>query len=126
MNVVLRSLTNLDQDTPIRVLLKRSGFLSFHQLCAYSTINMTHRILQRKEPTRLYQALSDLKPAANRSRRHEFSKSRYKLSISRESFVYQAAKLFYSLPESTQNLENQREFKKRSRLWVDTNISIYM
>ena len=126
MNVVLRSLTNLDQDTPIRVLLKRSGFLSFHQLCAYSTINMTHRILQKKEPTRLYQELSDLKPAANRSRRHEFSKSRYKLSISRESFIYQAAKLFYSLPESTQNLENQREFKKRLRLWVDTNISIYM
>ena len=126
MNVVLRSLTKLSKDTPIRVLLESSGFLSFHQICAYFTINTAHRIIQNKEPTRLYQALLEHKPTAERPRRQEFSQSRYKLSISKESFVYQAAKLYYSLPDLIQNLENPKIFKKKARMGVSTNIPIYM
>ena len=116
MNVVLRSLTKLSKDTPIRVLLESSGFLSFHQICAYFTINTAHRIIQNKEPTRLYQALLEHKPTAERPRRQEFSQSRYNLSIFSKSFLYQAAKLYYSLPKPTQNLESPKEFKKKTRI----------
>ena len=37
INVVLRAITNLGSETPVRQLLKTSGFLSFYQMCAFST-----------------------------------------------------------------------------------------
>ena len=106
MNIVLRALTNLEQETPIWLLLKRSGFLSFHQMCAHSVLKTTQKILTKKEPSALYQAISETQPATDRARRHESTEAKHKLSISRESFTYQAVKLFYSLPQSIQNIEN--------------------
>ena len=45
MNVVLRALANLGPETSVWQLLHVSGFLSFHQMCAYSTICTTQKIL---------------------------------------------------------------------------------
>ena len=126
MNIVLRALTNLEQETPIWLLLKRSGFLSFHQMCAHSVLKKTQKILTKKEPSALYHEISETQPATDRPRRHESTEAKHKLSISRESFTYQAVKLFYSLPQSIQNIENPEEFKKQSRVWVSSNITIYM
>ena len=121
MNVVLRVLTNLGQETPIWLLLKNSGFLSFHQMCAHATLKTTKKILQSKEPVYLYEALKSSRP-----RSQDVSKVNYKLRISRESFLYQASKLYSLLPEEIQILENPKEFKKKSKAWVSSNIAIYM
>ena len=113
MNVVLRALTNLGKETPIPLLLRSSGFLSFHQMCAHSTLKTTHKILSTKEPVELFQAISNSRPSADRTRRHESSQTHYKLSIS-------------SLPENLQAIDKPEEFKKKSKAWVASNISIYM
>ena len=126
MNVVLRALTNLGKETPIPLLIRSSGFLSFHQMCAHSTLKTTHKILSTKEPVELFQAISNSRPSADRPRRIESSQTHYKLSISRESYLYQAVKLFFSLPENLQAIDKPEEFKKKSKAWVASNISIYM
>ena len=126
MNTLLHALTKLGQETPVNLLFERSGFLSFHQMCAHSIIKTTQRIIQKKEPVRLYELITNHRPAADRPRRHESSQSNHRLSISRESFIYQAIKLYYSLPISIQNLDNPNQFNKMTRSWIATNIPIYM
>ena len=68
MNKVLRSLTNLDQDTHTWYLLKTSGFLSFHQMCAHSTLKTAHKILIPKEPEYLYKKLMNSTSSNDRPR----------------------------------------------------------
>jgi hypothetical protein len=127
MNIVLRCLTNLPKETPIRLLLKTSGFLSFHQMCAFYTICLAKKIILAQAPKYLYEALINSQPDPNRPRRHHASTHlNYNLSISRESFLYQAAKLYSKLPSSTTSVPTIQEFKKKARKWVNKNIPIYM
>ena len=127
MNKVLRSLTNLDQDTHIWYLLKASGFLSFHQMCAHSTLKTAHKIMITKEPEYLYNQLMNSTSTISRPRRVEAEASVFlKLSLTRESFLYQASKLLCNIPEVLRNNENVDTFKRESRQWVKANVSIYM
>ena len=50
MNRVLRSVTKMDRETPIQLLLQTSGFLSFHQMCAHSILKTAHKV-QLLEPS---------------------------------------------------------------------------
>ena len=101
MNVVLRALTNLNNDTPVWQLVKVSGFLSFHQMCAFSTICSTHKILIHKEPKYLFDILVEGRQDIGRPRRAGTSSTLpFKLSISRESFLYQGWRLYSRIPET--------------------------
>ena len=83
MNKVLRSLTNLDQDTHTWYLLKTSGFLSFHQMCAHSTLKTAHKILIPKEPEYLYKKLMNSTSSNDRPRLMEAESGVFlKLSLS--------------------------------------------
>ena len=62
INVVLRAITNLGSETPVRQLLKTSGFISFHQMCAFSTICTTQKIIIHKELKYLYETLVRERP----------------------------------------------------------------
>ena len=126
MNIVLRAITKLGQETPIWLLLKKSGFLSFHQMCAHATLKTTHKILTTREPEYLFEALTNSKVSAERSKSQDIAQIYYKLSISRESFLYQASRLYSRLPDEIRTLENQEEFKKKSKAWASSNIPIYM
>ena len=127
MNVVLRSLTKLDGYTPIWFLLKTSGFLSFHQMCAHSTLKSAHKIMTSKLPEYLHKKLVESTQVAVRPRREEPNpRSSYKLSLSRESFLHQASQLYSKLPMEIRNIPNFVVFKKKSRIWVKANIAIYM
>ena len=127
MNVVLRSLTNLDSDTAIWFLLKKSGFLSIHQMCAHSTLKTTYKILTTCQPEYLYQKLIEATQNVVRPRRQEASsRLSFKLALSRESFLYQASKLYSKLPPDLWATENFDVFKKKSKMWVKANIPIYM
>ena len=50
----------------------------------------------------------------------------YKLSISRDSYLYQASRLYSRIPESLSATETIPEFKKKIRVWVKQNIPLYM
>ena len=127
MNVVLRSLTSLDAETPIWFLLKTSGFLSFHQMCAHSTLKTAHKILVTQQPEYLYKKLFESTESFVRPRKHKpDSKTFYRLALSRESFLYQASKLLSKLPSDLRALQDFQVFKMKSRIWVKDNISIYM
>ena len=127
INVVLRSLTNLGDETPVWQLLHTSGFLSFHQMCAFSTICTTQKILLSKKPKYLYDIISRAAQDHGRPLRYgPYSSLPYKLSLSRDSFLYQAIRLQSKIPESLAALENILEFKKKIRIWVKNFIPIYM
>ena len=126
MNVVIRAITHLPYETPVNVLLQQSGFLSFHQMCAHSTLKLVHKILITKQPAALFSILEDHQLRRNRPRRHNIIHTKFKLSVAREGFISQAAKLFYSLPEHIQSINNLKIFKKQSRKWVEDHISIHM
>ena len=57
MNRVLRSVTKMDRETPIQLLLQTSGFLSFHQMCAHSILKTAHKVLITEKPVYLYEKL---------------------------------------------------------------------
>ena len=126
INVVLRAITRLPMETPVNVLVKQSGFLSFHQMCAHSTLKLVHKILINKQPTFLFNKISELDHRIDRPRRQNFAQTMFKLSVSREGFLSQASKLFYCLPEDLQSTCSPYLFKKLSRDWVEDNIPIYM
>ena len=126
INVVLRALTKLPFETPVQTLLEQSGLLSFHQMCAHSTMKLAHRILKTEQPEVLFSILSNHRPIGNRSRRQSVVQTKFRLSVSRESFISQAAKLFYSLPEEIQMTRNPMIFKRETRKWVERNVTIYM
>ena len=127
MNKVLRSLTNMDRETPIQLLLKTSSFLSFHQMCAFYTICLAKKIILNRAPKSIFEALNNSQPQHNRPRRdHGPVNIKYKLNISRESFLYQATKLYSRLPENVRSVSEIPEFKLKTRKWVEKNIPIYM
>ena len=126
MNVVLRAITNLPAETPVQYLLQQSGFLSFHQMCAHSTLKMTHKIIFNKQPEILYSILEEHQPKKNRPRRQNDVQTKFRLSVAREGYISQAAKLFHSLPEEMQSISSPSLFKKETRRWVERNIAIYM
>ena len=126
INVVLRALTKLPFETPVQTLLEQSGLLSFHQMCAHSMMKLAHRILKTEQPEVLFSILSNHRPIGNRSRRQSVVQTKFGLSVSRESFISQAAKLFYSLPEEIQMTRNPMIFKRETRKWVERNVTIYM
>ena len=127
MNVVLRALTGLVKDTPVWQLLQVSGFLSFHQMCAYTTVCSMQKIMVHKEPKPLYDSMLAARHELERPRRAGVgSFLPYKLSISRESYLYQACRLYSKLPVNLTATTSVPDFKKKTRIWVKQTIPLYM
>ena len=127
MNSVLRSLTKLPKETPIPTLLKSSGFLSFHQMCAFYTLSLAKKIIIAREPVHIFQELEKSQPITSRPRRnYSTTNTHFNLSISRESFIYQATKLYSKLPTEISTVQEITTFKKKVRKWVELNIPVYM
>ena len=128
MNTVLRALTKSDRETPVKVLLEKSGYLSFHQMCAFYTICLVKKILIAKEPKFLFEKIhQSLQSRSQRSRRYAHAGCLNKnLSISRESFLYQGPVLYSKLPETLTSIEVMAAFKRSVKPWVQENISTHM
>ena len=86
MNKVLRSLTSLPKDTPVSILLAKSGQLSVHQRTALYTATSVHKSIITKEPHYSSQLLGP-NPTGQRNPRLHYNCNmvNYNLSISRES-----------------------------------------
>ena len=122
MNRVLRSLTGLPRETPVRQLLHESGYLSVQQLTAYHTVSTMFKIMKNKEPIYIYETLLQSKHTDDRARAPTLFQPSYNLSPSRQSFIYQAQKLFSLLPESITNSKNLNTFKKSVKNWIKLKI----
>ena len=68
MNKVLRSLTGLPRETPVRQLLQESGYLSVQQLTAYHTLSTMYKIMQNKEPVYIFNTILQSKHTVDRIR----------------------------------------------------------
>ena len=102
--------------------------LSFHQMCAYYSICLVKKILTAKEPSSLFQSLSQsLQPLSEIPRRTGYTVHLNRnLTLSRESFLYQGPKLYSKLPESLTSIEISSTFRKKLKCWVQQNVPIYM
>ena len=122
MNKVLRSLTGLPRETPVRQLLQESGYLSVQQLTAYHTLSTMYKIMQNKEPVYIFNTILQSKHTVDRTRAPTQFQPRYNLSTSRQSFIYQAQKLFNLLPDNITSSENSAVFKKSVISWIKLKI----
>ena len=122
MNKVLRSLTGLPRETPTKLLLEKSGYLSMQQLTAYHTLVTTFKVLQNKEPVYIYDALIQSRNSSDRTRAPTVFQPNYQLSTTRQSFMYRAQKLFNLLPENVSSSENPFIFKKAVKSGIKLNI----
>ena len=124
MNKVLRSLTGLPRETPIRLLLEKSGYLSVQQLAAYHTLVTTFKVLLNKEPVYIFNNLSQNTNNFEITRAPNAFHPRYKLSTTRQGFMYQAQKLYNLLPASISRSENPIIFKNAVKPWIKLNIPV--
>ena len=104
----------LENGTPVLQLLKTSEMLSVNQLVAYTTLMIAHKVQVSKEPKYL---ADRLKPNAG-GRINIF----FKLSRSREGYMYRAGKCFSLLPPELKLETKKGVFKKKLRKWVKENI----
>ena len=123
MNKVLRSLTGLEYETPVTVLLESSGQLSVHQRSALFTLTSVHKTLHSKNPVYSHSVLK-LPPEFVQNPRHPSNCNRveYKHSLSRGGYFYRGSKLFNQIPTSLANIEKHTVFKKSARKWIKENI----
>ena len=122
MNKVLRSLTGLNKETPVKILLEQSGYLSVQQLTAFHTLTTMHKIMKNKEPEYIYNIISQSKTTFNRTRTPAIFHPRYKLATSRQGFMYQGQKLYNLLPENVSTSGDIPSFKRSVKSWIKLNI----
>ena len=123
MNTVLRYLTGLDYETPVSVLLERSGQLSDHQRSALFTLTSVHKALKSKQPAYIHSVLN-LPQDFIHNPRHPSNCTRveYKLAMSRCGYFYRGIRLYNEIPTSLANTEKQTALKKSAKKWILENI----
>ena len=124
-NKVNQILTDSDPMTPTADLLRLTDSLSVHQMIAYFTVVMTHKIVQSGKPSyfadRMQPRLTSMRL---RGKAGVLTVPRCTLSVSREGFVYRGTILYNSLPENIRNEFNLGKFKSKLREWIKVNIKI--
>ena len=122
-NKVNRLLLSADSMTSTKELLQRTDSLSIHQTIAYQTAVMTLRIVQSEKPSYL---ADKMKPRHNSVRLRagigKLTVPPYKLSVSREGFVYRGAYLYNMLHEKLRIDQNASNNKKYVKMWVKVTI----
>ena len=118
-NRVCRLKTGHNYDVPTSKLLHDSHDLSVHQLTAYHTLLMAHKILVHQKPRYLYEKLKVknydgvFKMTAN-----------MKLSVSRGGFIYRSSRLFNMLPLALRMETNIKMSKGKVKKWVQEKIEM--
>ena len=91
-------------------------------MIALQTLSLIHRILHTSKPTYISKKISNLKNSLVTRSGAKYYLPNYKLSVSRESFLYQGIKLFNKLPPDIQKEENMKLFKRETEAWIKSNI----
>ena len=124
-NKLNRVLINADYKTPTSELIAATNSLSIQQLIAYQTAVMAYKITQSQKPQYLYQKLQVHKSVHNlRGRSDHLQHPRYKLSLSKESFLYRASTILNMMDVNLRTEPNLETFKFKAKQWVKDNIAI--
>ena len=126
-NRAARTVTKLDWNTPVGELLKECGWLSVHQLAVYHSVVLVFKVIKSKSPMYLHTMFSveymyKTKQADNVLLRKTKGSG---LELSHDSFRWRAARGFNALPLEVRNLTTLEAFKKETKLWIKSNISLY-
>ena len=118
-NKILRLKTGLPYDTSTKDLIEASGDLSIQQLTAYTSLVLAQKTIHNQEPAYLAAKLQ-------RNPRHpeRVMLPNYKLSVSREGFVYRSSALINSLPVDLQVDMPPNKFKQLVKIWVSENVPV--
>ena len=110
--VVTQSPPRSHRDT----MYDRLGWLTVQQLVVYHTVLAIHRIRQVGEPEYLARQL------LNDNRNGRLIVPKCKLSLAQKSFCMRGADTWNSLPASIRQSGTLREFKMKTKNWIQTNI----
>ena len=112
-NTALRLLLRKPRDTPVATLLKEANQMSVHQLVAYHTACQTFKIYKNKEPVYHHSRLfGDTPPLETRSTTNLETRVDIRLSLGRNTFFYQAAHIWISLPYNNKTAGTNEKFKR--------------
>ena len=126
-NKCLRLLTNLPSHTATETLVKESKELSIHQLTAYHSLIMTHKVITNQKPEYLANKLVLKKPVEGRVFPHRQAYTFNMtggLSTTRAGFFYRSARAYNSMPIHIRSCTSTPKFKKLAKNWVQENIMI--
>ena len=124
-NKVNRLLTNAKYDTPTENLLKETNSLSVQQMIAYHSALLAYKVVKSGKPSYIKERLNSKTCSMSlRGQSNGIIQRNYKLSISKEGFIYRGAALLNRLSEGLRNEEKLERFKIGLRKWVLENIPI--
>ena len=124
-NKALRLYLRKPYDTPTSDLLLLSNQLSVHQLVAYHSAVQVFKIRESQKPSYHFERLF----ARSQSSRYSSSSTEanridYEISLARNSFFFQASRIWNSLPQPVQLSRNVNTFKSSCKTWVKRNIAM--
>ena len=115
----------MDKDTPTAILCASAGQLSVHQRVAFSTLCSVFKIINTGKPKYSHELLkSQIAKCPRLVNQHNCRRVDYKLSISRDSFIYRGSRLFNMIPASLAQSPNMKIFKKEAKSWVLKSIPL--
>ena len=128
VNKVLRIILQADRDTPTSTLCKATGQLSVHQRVAFATLCSIFKTISSGKPKFSYDALH-YHPASpprwpRRGNAYNCKRVDYRLSISRDSFMFRGSRLFNMIPSEVARAPSFKVFKREVRKWVSVNVPV--
>ena len=125
-NKAARVVTKLDWSTPTEELLKQCGWLSVHQLAVYHSVLVVYKVLQSKSPEYLTSMFNTKYQYRTRQADSGVIKhmSCPRLTLTSNSFRYQASGHYNGLPGHIRNSRSLPQFKTQVKKWIVENIPI--
>ena len=124
---LLHERETLQLNHPTATLLADIGWLSVHQLTAYTILLQLAKILQHGTPAYIFNMITF--NTSSRTNEGSIVIPRCMLNIQQEDFFNQASRLFNMLPKHLKNQMRDKEtlksvLKNSLREWTRTNISV--
>ena len=123
-NRLNKLLINADSRTSTLQLLKCVGSMSIQQLIAYHTAVTAFKIMKSKKPSYIAAKLIRTQNTRNTREKTVVNLPKYKLSSSREGFIYRSAVLLNRIGENACYSSKITDFKRAARKWVLENVKI--
>ena len=126
-NKILRIKCGLGYETRTNELIEKTGDLSVHQLCAYTTLTSAHRTIISKQPHFMHSKLrlrnKNWIPVLPERFVNTIDVDS-KLTLGRGGFFFRAASLFNMLPVTLRKCQDIKTFKMDVKKWIKSNIPV--
>ena len=106
---------------PTADILIEVGWISVHQLTAYSILNLFMKMIATGVPHNIVKNLERTRDT--RTAQGNFKTERYNLNLTKETFVNKAIRLYNELPSNSKKLYWGPALKNELKKWVKTNVT---